>query len=282
MTSFVAWVGVEQRGPTTLYFASDSRISWLGEPDTWDCGRKLFASRTEPEIFGFVGYVLLPQSVLHRCCDLIDQGLRPKECENSAELKSQWLFSRVESELSLHPNNRSISQFSIFYGIRMGIGKPGATYFHMFEISWSPTKKLSMKKIEIPTEISSIIYIDGSGKSSVEEWSARWGKSDQGNTSRTFFSSFCDSLNSKKDQFSGGEPQLVGIYRTKPAQIFGVVTERGPSFQGMLNPGIRDDANIEWRDSLFQRVNSSGKLIKNAQRHARPKQLQGIPNPSEK
>ncbi|GEM_PF-3666029 len=28
MTSFVAWLGADFRSPTSVYFASDSRLSW--------------------------------------------------------------------------------------------------------------------------------------------------------------------------------------------------------------------------------------------------------------
>ena len=50
MTSFIAWLGVDSRGPTSMYFASDSRISWDKVPGVWDCGQKVFAANAGAEI----------------------------------------------------------------------------------------------------------------------------------------------------------------------------------------------------------------------------------------
>jgi hypothetical protein len=47
MTTLISWVGVDNRGAASLYFASDSRISWPGA-EIWDHGRKLFACRRYP------------------------------------------------------------------------------------------------------------------------------------------------------------------------------------------------------------------------------------------
>ena len=59
MTSLLAWVGVDSRHLSSIYLASDSRISW-GDVANWDFGRKLFASTKYPEIIGYVGDVLFP------------------------------------------------------------------------------------------------------------------------------------------------------------------------------------------------------------------------------
>lgn len=75
MTAFAAWVGVDQRGPASLYLASDRRISWSGQPfRTWDSGRKVFACSTHPDVFGYVGDVLFPSLVLGQVATLIDSG----------------------------------------------------------------------------------------------------------------------------------------------------------------------------------------------------------------
>lgn len=273
LTSFVAWVGVDSRGPTSFYFASDSRISWGKDPNVWDCGRKLFASKFEPEIFGFVGYLVLPQSILQRCCDVIDQGLRPADAALSAEARATWLFERICSEVQQHPA-KFMHAFTIFHGMRIGLGKPGATEFRLFATSWNPLDKSpSMTEIQVPSHRSSILHIDGTGTKDVKVWTKRWSESDQGNTSRTMFSAFCDALVHGEDIYSGGEPQLVGIYRKDAAKTFGVVTAKGASYQGMLNPGLSEKAKIEWRDTLFQRVLPSGKVLKKAQLHSRPRQV---------
>lgn len=269
MTSFIAWLGSDSRGPTSLYFASDSRISWGNDPKTWDTGRKLFATQTTPEIFGFTGSVLLPQAILTRTCDFIDRGFRSRENSNSPESRAEWLAAMVVSEVKAHPQKR-LDDFSIFYGLRSGEGMPDRSHFNLFHIHWSSREEaISTISVEIPL-VSSILKLHGSGTSSLKKWAISWKESDQGNTSRTMFSAFCDSMSSGEDKLTGGEPQLVGLYRNGNARVFGVVTKNGPSMEGSLNPPIAIDADIEWRDALFQRVNRAGTPLKSAQRHGRP------------
>lgn len=65
MTAFLSWVGVDHRGPASLYLASDSRISWTdNEVRSWDRGRKVFACSRTPDVLGYVGDVLFPSLVL--------------------------------------------------------------------------------------------------------------------------------------------------------------------------------------------------------------------------
>jgi len=269
LTSFIAWLGADSRGPTSLYFASDSRISWSGDPKTWDTGRKVFATQKTPEIFGFTGSVLLPQAVLTRTCDFIDRGFRSQESSNSPESRAEWLTAMVENEAKSHPQER-LGDFSIFYGLRTGQGMPDRSHFNLFNIDWSSRENaISLTSIEIPL-VSSILKLHGSGTSSIKKWAISWKRSDQGNTSRTMFSAFCDSISSGEDKLTGGEPQLIGLYRNGNARVFGVVTKNGPSMEGSLYPPIAVSADIEWRDTLFQRVDRTGTPLKNAQRHGRP------------
>ena len=269
----MAWLGVDSRGPTSVYFASDSRISWTNDRKNWDTARKLFATQTTAEIFGFTGYALLPQVVLARVCDFIDRGFRVLAGSDSPENRALWLRDIVESQTKAHPRKYLEKDFSILYAVRHGSGMPGRAKFHLYRIYWSvSTQSISLNEIEVPAA-SGVLLLDGTGAKSMNEHEFAWRITDQGNTSRTLFSAFCDSLKSGIDEFSGGEPQLVGLYRTGNAQVFGVVTDAGSSIEGCLNLPVPLDANIEWRDSLFQRVTREGKLLKKAQPHSRPAKL---------
>jgi hypothetical protein len=268
LTTFLAWLGADSRGPTSLYFASDSRISWEKDKHYWDTARKLFAPKSTAEIFGFTGYALLPQVVLTRVCDFIDRGFRNLAETDPVELYAAWLKEIVEGEARSHPAKYLVKDFSIFYALRIGKGMPGRSQFHLFHLHWS-TRRQELSLLEIPS-VSSVLQIHGTGTESLETWTTSWKLSDQGDTSRTFFSAFCDSLLGGKDEFSGGEPQFVGLYRNGNAQVFGVVSANGPSIEGCLVPNIAGHAKIEWRDQLFQRVNHRGELLRKAQRHARP------------
>lgn len=272
MTSFISWLGADSRGPTSLYFASDSRISWGNDPNTWDTGRKLFAARGSPEIFGFTGYVLLPQAILTRACDFIDRGFRSASVNESPEKCAEWLAALVQSEARSHPRVFQ-DGFAIFYGLRSGEGMPDRSRFSLFHIGCSSRSGIvSTSAIPIP-RTSSILRIDGSGGHSIERWATSWENSDQGGTSRTMFSAFCDSISSGEDKCTGGEPQLVGLHRKGNGLVFGIVTKNGPSVEGMLDIAIDSTAEIKWHDPLFQRVDRTGALLKNAQSHARPRQV---------
>lgn len=253
-----------------MYFASDSRISWDRQPSVWDCGQKLYASNVGSEIFGFTGYVLLPQSILSKACTLIDRNLRSPSDEASINGRVDWLNRLVKREVDQHPNRQN-EDFIIFYGVRIGDGMPGRSTFHLHVIAWdSKNTTLNATPVTMPNH-SAVLRTGGSGKPNLDTISKAWERSDQGNTSRTMFSAFCDTLKQGDDPLSGGEPQLVGLYRQGSPKIFGVVTENGASYQGQLRTALAATANIEWRDPLFQRVDAQGRLLKKAQPHSRPK-----------
>ena len=179
-----------------------------------------------------------------------------------SETSKITLKDLAEREVAMHPNRR-IEDFTIFYGQRSGMGMPPNSTFHLHVISWdSKARVLRTWPVVLPSR-SGVLKTHGTGKAGVDKWSDAWTLSDQGNTSRTMFSAFCDSLQAKADPMSGGEPQLVGLYRQGPGQVFGVVTERGPSLHGSLLLDVPPGVKIEWRDQLFQRVSASGELLGN-------------------
>ncbi len=124
-------------------------------------------------------------------------------------------------------------------------------------------------------EASGIIKAWGSGEAAVARWYERWLSTRQGGrTSRSVFSAFCDALASGDDPFTGGAPQLVGLYRQGVGETLGVV------FQGVryiLGVPIQDLAlvtSVEWRNALFERCDGhSMERLEGAQRHGRPKGL---------
>ena len=85
MTTLFSWTGIDTHGPASIYIASDSRISW-GKNATWDAGRKLFASKNFPEIFGYCGSVSFPIQILGQLIEHIDDGLLLSESD-SIEIK---------------------------------------------------------------------------------------------------------------------------------------------------------------------------------------------------
>lgn len=283
MTSFIAWVGVDQRGPSSLYFASDSRITWAGVKEPWDVGKKVFSCSSQPEIFGFVNYALLPINALTKAVAAIDAGLRPKQAELSAEGRCDWLWEQVKYEASKHPPSL-LRSFTIFYGLRTGSKHPiksvpledkqdpDIAKFHMFVLSWDHKQGAWREQtIKVPTAVSSVLHISGSGSEVVEDWTLQWHESEQKDTSRVVFSAFCDALGSNSDPLSGGAPQLVGVYWDSNGKTFGVHTDsHGATFQGSPYNG-HEKGLVPWRNALFERVTPLGTVLPRAQRHSRPK-----------
>ncbi len=86
MTTLIGWLGVDSTGPSSLYFAADSRFTWTSS-DTWDYGRKLFASRSQPVILGYCGDVLFASHAIGQALELVEAGfLHPPKAEPTARI----------------------------------------------------------------------------------------------------------------------------------------------------------------------------------------------------
>lgn len=93
MTMLVSWIGVDTHGPSSVYIAADSRISWTQE-HKFDFGKKVFASKKYPEIFGYAGDVLFPSIVLEQIIELIDAGVLLSK-EMTCDAKNKIIFEKI-------------------------------------------------------------------------------------------------------------------------------------------------------------------------------------------
>ena len=276
MTTLLSWTGVDTHGPASIYIASDSRISW-GIRNTWDVGRKVFSSKKRPEIFGYCGSVFFPIQVLGQLIELIDSEIFFLDGESFSE-KLEKVRLAIENSYNNLPGSQKGS-CQILYASRVGLKMRSS--FHVAEITVSATAVTS-KEIALP-EQSGIIVSAGSGNTSLRKWHEEWvglpnkDPYQSGRTSRNVFSAFCDSLTAKDDPFSGGAPQLVGLYRNGPANNFGVIHNNKRFLNGLEVADVNLMNNIEWRNSLFERCcGDSMQILKKAQRQ--PK-LKGIKQP---
>src|SRR5690349_5803581 len=85
---------------------------------------------------------------------------------------------------------------------------------------------LKFSALSAPVSQSGVIAVLGSGSHNVQVPLDEWAASHSGGTSRAVFSAFCDSLRSGDDPFSGGPPQLVGLWRKSPPQTFEVIWQQ--------------------------------------------------------
>lgn len=209
MTSLVCWIGVDHRRPSSVYFASDSRLSWPNDSYRDDC-TKVFAS-DGPDIFAVVGqYSVLGvveevvrtlngnDGVGEDRIGLACHACRTKLDGNRLRGTNLYMATRVNPDIR-HP---TLSKF-IVARLRLDIGSIEAEHFDTNVTS------------------SRVIFIDGSGTCDTKSELTRWQDSISGGTSRSMFSAFCDGIG-VSDMYSGGPPQLAGIWNNESGQVFGV------------------------------------------------------------
>lgn len=266
MTSLIAWSPVDQRYPSAIYLASDSRITW-GSPELyWDNARKLFSSKTSPDIFGYVGDVIFPIMTLGQLVEMIEQGLLFTK-DDSFPIKCEKVNSFIKNSLASYPS-KQFNPFDILYISRTAKG---------MESKFNAVKIVAKKNCELEsTELDHLTNDDGtichlgtgadSTKKHINSWHEQMGKK----TSRAVFGGFCDSIKSSDDKYSGGAPQLAGLYRKGNAKTFGIIFDGKAYFSGQpVNEEIRTEI-IEWRNELFERCDVSGDLVDKAQRQPSP------------
>lgn len=257
MTSLIAWVAVDQRGPSAFYFASDSRLS--NQTTNWDSGRKLFACVNSSDAFGYCGSVLFPSQVLGQLVLQIDAGALFPDT-STPEQRFEIVTDRIESAVVGFPEN---SGFSIAYATRDGEGFRST--FFVAVLTWSQTNGITTQKYAIPTQ-SELLFAYGSGAPVVRDFTFNWTYHETRRTSRGVFSSFCDAISSGRDRYTGGPPQLVAIYLRGPAKSLGVIHEGNCYINGM-RATITTATNVDCRNSLFEVCSVDGQL--RGQRHAR-------------
>jgi hypothetical protein len=274
MTSLVAWTGVDSRAPASFYFASDSRISASSDLK-WDCARKVFASSRYPDILGYCGNVLFTSQLIAQIVNVIDVAA-VFEGILDAESKFGLIAATVKRAHANYPFAiPGRPEFTIIHGSRRGCDMQ--TSYALFELTWKKNEGWTEREISAPSK-SEVVAVYGSGTNFLSGSFARWRKSDIGGTSRSVFSAFCDSLEAKGDPFSGGPPQIVGLFRRGCAESFGVIY-RGQAYLGGLPMAELPNLDgVEWRNELFERCDWRTKQrLKSAHPHARPRQ---VPKPS--
>ncbi len=266
MTTFVGWAAIDSRGPTSLYFASDSRFTWAPGV-TWDYGRKLFASRSHPDILGYCGDVLFASHAIGQALELLEAGLL-YPADAAPEARAATLEAFLSGSLRTYPESQRRG-FSVIYASRLRTNM-NAT-FVVEEIVWSAGKGWSREPCALPIT-SDVVIARGSGAETFSRCYRRWRDGEIGRTSRAAYTAFCDHLVSGADPSTGGAPQLVGLHRSGPAITFGVIFDRRRWLSGAPVAGHGQPPDLAWRDELFQRCDGITMApLPEAQRHARPR-----------
>jgi hypothetical protein len=250
MTTLLAWVGADQRGPASIRIASDSRISWSLNGTVlrkWDFGRKVFASRTEAEVIGYCGDSFFPTQTISQIIDLIDSGVFFPSGILPLQ-KIQQIVTTLELAAYEYPEAER-RDFSILFGTRFGSGMKGK--FGLYTVAFTAGTAGRIVELNIPNRSQRLITL-GSGTDKLDPYIQKWVASDVGGTSRSIFSSFCEFLHSHDDSQTGGPPQLVGLFRHGPGLSFGIVWDQKLYLMGMAMPRQSAQVTFDCYNELFE------------------------------
>ena len=266
MTTVVCWKSVDSAGRETLHFCSDSRFS-DSAGNIWDSGRKLFCSRRCPDVFGFVGDALPPQTALGQLVEAIDStslGTRPIDPKQRMTNYKSYLDGTIGS----YPKNVPVE---VLFATRDDKQPPPS--FRMWSIKFDsgsgPGKEHS---IQTGGAKSELIQAFGSGKKGFLKKYKAMHSNPQGHTSRAVYWAFVDHLASCADRYTGGAPQIVRLGNSGPAIPVGISHEGKRFLFGFqLEISHLEDTDIkEWHDEKYQFVEPvSGMPRSNAQKIGR-------------
>ena len=269
MTTLLAWVGADQRGPASIRIASDSRISWSSSGTVlrkWDFGRKVFASRTAADVIGYCGDSFFPTQTISQIIDLIDSGVFCP-AGTSPQQKIDLIVSTLELAAYEYPSAEK-REFSILYCTRYGSGMKGE--FSLYTVSFTAGKSGRVVELKIPNRSQRLITL-GSGKDKVDPYMQKWAASDVGGTSRSIFSAFCEYLHSHDDPQTGGPPQLAGLFRQGAGRSFGIVWDEKLYLMGMAMPHQSAQVTFDCYNDLFELCDAMTlRRVEGAQRQPTP------------
>ena len=270
MTLLVAWAAVDTHGPSSIYIASDSRISW-GSSATFDRGRKVFAFKNWPDILGYCGDVLFPSIALNQIVELADAGLLFGSAFTGKQ-KFQAIVDKLNDLVAEYPQlhaGLAANSLSVVHASRNGQSKQD---FSCSTITWRAGQGWGGNAAALPAQ-SDVLFALGSASGAFESNYARYRAGPTSGTSRAVFHCFCDTLGASNDKTIGGPPQLVGIIRkpTSNAITFGVVHAGQRTFLGAHIDNLRHFEAVQWRNANFELCDGrTGEKLATAQQQPDP------------
>lgn len=277
MTTITTWVSYDERAPSGAYIASDSLITY-GHA-TWETGKKTFHSLRHPELFAYSGDVLFPSLVLGQHVAQLDSGA-VYAIDSPVDVRIAALSASVANALASYPPGlMADSSTTIIHVARDGMAMEATFVTSLLTIEkgaltnvqTAPSLDAAGVLEFTPSDVHSanVPVTSGSGATAVMGSLAQWRAEDRQFLSRRVFEAHCHALSSGRAAHSGGDPQLVGLYRVGPGRVFGFAQAgRDPSLAGAPLPseGVEDEP--PFRNHLFERVDRTGLLLPGAKSHA--------------
>ncbi len=275
MTTLQSWISYSDTGqrrhlPRAVYLASDSRITWGTTDRRWEAGRKVFAANVEPHLFGYSGDVVLPSLVIGQIVSAIDARVLFGPAA-SAEERHAAVLRAVERGVAAAVLTPTLD--FVIHHLHRERAWP-QTRFRAWTIAYSSSQRTCKSwEVGMP-RTTTVIGSFGTGQKAVQAHYEYWQETEAKGRSRAIHASFCDSVRSPDDPFSGGPPQLAALYVKGPAVQIGVFVE-GRAFLNGLEVDLGSNLEgTEWRDCLGQVVDPKTYTVaQGARRFARPSKL---------
>jgi hypothetical protein len=255
MSLVVAWIATH-KSAASVYFASDSRISW-NDASRWDNAQKVFASPGTQEIFAFAGDVIFPTQTLSQLCQIAPTGALFDQhalAEDRAEIYCRILRSALDS----YPKHCLAEPFDVLYA-HCSKGE-----FALFRIEYAPKGGVSLIREKI-LERSAPLRVLGSGQKLFDNQYKR-----EPQTSWGIFHALGKVIDAKLDKKVGGIPQMVSLYSDGRTNLYGLSYFGSKGLLGLDASGAACPTAVEWRNENFERWDpKTNDLIAGAQRQPR-------------
>lgn len=240
MTLLVAWCGIDSRGVSSIYVASDSRLT-VSSSSFCDNGLKTFFSKSSPDILGYCGDVVVASQILSQIESLLSIG--------ALYLPTHSLQNRFEIISDIFQN--SYSGFSKIYKAHISVVycTRKDSEFKCFLLE-AREGHFSSQELTLP-EKSGKIVVCGSGKAVFNKNYADIQKGIYQDNSAGVFISFCKAIQENSEKTIGGPPQLVGLFRNDSGRGIGVIWEEKKFFAGLSANTILWQ-KIAWRNESFE------------------------------
>lgn len=270
MTSLLVWFASDVKTtagsftPASVYIASDSRVTWDDGRTAWDCGKKVFASATSPEIFGYCGDTRFAALVISQIIGAIDAGylFHPEDSAQKKLLKVQQMIGMAWETF---PQKHLVCDTNIIHVTREGNNVASRFWMQEHVLTKLPNPvamRSSVAEMAPLGECSRAWLARGSGGAhvldSINTWNKRYADR---HTSRAVFKAFCEAIDSGNDQFSGGPPQLASLFRIGPGRPHGVIWRNRRFFEGLPTITQTAKSGVPWRNNSFEIVDSKTKLL---------------------
>lgn len=264
MSTVVSWATKDTNGLASIYFISESRITWKNSNEKWDYGQKVFSLR-HGGIIAYAGEVLFPIQIISQLIHLIDKEILFKDNDQNSK-KIHIIETYIRDAFQSYPKSLDKSHIIIALAEK--------EEFNYYELSF---EKGSLNLYYSNIEANAPKFY-GSGKGYFKTTFKKL----EGDEiySRDIYQAFYKTMQDTKagvertDKNSGGIIQLTGIYRNGESKTFGILDQGNKYIYGQKITSLNIESNVEWRNENFEIIDiKTMKIKEGAQRQPFNKKL---------